>query len=80
MIERKSGTVIHLLLKLLFNTPLLDHVSSKHGMDYIMQKNSLNNTHHFSGVPCKQQLRHAFLHSMHTLVNEKIACIQRKNL
>ena len=45
-----------------------------------MQKNGLNNAHHLSGVPRKQQMRHAFLHSMHTLVIEKIARAQRKNL
>ena len=28
-------------------------------MDH-MQKNGLNNAHHLSGVPRKQQLRHAF--------------------
>ena len=56
-----------------------DALSGSATMDH-MQKNGLNNAHHLSGVPRKQQLRHAFLHSMHTLVIEKIARTQRKNL
>ena len=64
---------------------LIAHSHTTLSMDHnniiiVMRKSGLNNQHPLPGVPRRQQLQHAFLHAMHTLVNKEIAHTEQKDL